>query len=138
MSLTARLHITGHSSEEQGIPVLACDFGFDQDYNSRTGSFSNIRGGTINITIRGIDDEELFSWMVATRSLRSGKISFSGITSTGPGRRIEFEDGVLVSYHESFSNESDITISLVITVRKISLFGVEHENSWILPNDGGL
>jgi hypothetical protein len=130
MSLTARLHIVGHSSEDQGIPVLACDFGFSQDYNGTVGTFSNITASTIDLTIRGLDDEELFSWMLTPRSLRSGRISFSGITSTGPGRRIEFEDGVLVGYHESFTNESDIIISLVISVRKLSLFGVEHENHW--------
>jgi len=137
MSLTARLHIEGHSNEQQGIPVLACDYSFSQDVTQRGEATSEIIGHFINITIRGLDDEELFTWMVTRRSLKNGRISFSGVTSTGPGRRIEFQDAFLVGYHETFSNESDISIQLVISARVISLFGVQHENSWTRSNPSG-
>lgn len=130
MSLTARLHIEGHSSENRGIPVLACDFGISQEFEVGSGTVSNLRGGIINIKIRGVDDEELFTWVIERRSLRNGRISYSGITSTGPGRRIEFQDAYLVSYHESFTNQSDIVIDLVIAARVLSLYGVEHQNMW--------
>lgn len=131
MSLTARLHIEGHSNYDRGIPVLACDFSFSQDYDGRGMATSSIRGGIINVSLRGLDDAELIQWMIGVDMLKNGRISFSGITSTGPGRRIEFEDGFLVSYHENFSNESDITIQLVISCRVITVSGVQHENRWI-------
>lgn len=133
MSLTARLHIEGHSNEQEGIPVLACDFIFTQDADGRGMATSAIRGGVINVSLRGIDDAEILQWMIGTDVLKNGRISFSGITSTGPGRRIEFEDGFLISYHESFANESDITIQLVISARVLSISGVEHENRWTRP-----
>jgi len=133
MSLTARLHIEGHSNEQQGIPVLSCDFNFSQDTDGRGMATSNIRGGILNVTLRGIDDAEIIQWMMGTDTLKNGRIAFSGITSTGPGRRIEFEDGFLISYHESFSNETDITIQLVISSRILSISGVEHENLWVRP-----
>jgi hypothetical protein len=130
MSLTARLHIEGHSNEQQGIPVLACDFSFSQDTDGRGMATSAIRGGVINVMLRGIDDPDIIQWMIGHDVLKNGRIAFSGITSTGPGRRIEFEDGFLVSYHESFTNESDITINLVISCRLLTISGVSHENQW--------
>ena len=135
MSLTARLHIEGHSNEDSGIPILAVDFNFTQDYDGRGMATSRIHGGVINVTLRGIDDAEILQWMIGTDLMKNGRISYSGITSTGPGRRIEFEDGFLVSYHESFANESDIAIQLVISCRVITVSGVRHENTWFRGPD---
>ncbi len=136
MSLTARLHIEGHSNEDQGVSVISCDYSFSQSHSQRGYATGQITGGIINITIRGLDDEELFTWMVTSNAIKNGRISFSGITSTGPGRRIEFEDAFLVGYHENFANESDVTIQLVISARVISLFGVNHENHWTQQQEG--
>ena len=133
MSLTARLHLKGHSNEEQGILVLSCDFNFTQDIDGRGMATSAIRGGIINIALRGMDDAEILQWMVGTDVMKNGYISFSGITSTGPGRKIEFEDSFLISYSESFANESDITIQIVISARKLAISGVKHENLWTKP-----
>lgn len=130
MSLTARLHIEGHSKEDQGIPILSIDFGFTQDVDGRGMATSAIQGGTLNINIRGVDDSELLQWMMDTGSVKNGRISYSGFTSTGPGRRIEFEEAFLVSYNESFANESDISIHIVISCRKLVISGISHENTW--------
>lgn len=134
MSLTARLHIEGHNNEEKGIPILSCDFGFNQDTDGRGRATSTIRGGIINVTIRGIDDSEIIQWMVNTGMQKNGKITFSGVTSTGPARKIEFFNAFLISYHESFANESDIIIQLVISAHRLQISGVDHENLWVKPD----
>lgn len=35
MILTARLHIGGHEKEEEGIPLLSCDYSFKQEVDER-------------------------------------------------------------------------------------------------------
>jgi hypothetical protein len=134
MSLTARLHIEGHSQQEKGIKILSCDFSFSQDVDSRGMASSNVRAGLINVTIPGINDNEIINWMIGRDERKNGKITFSGIVDTGPHRSVEFEDAVLVSYHESFSDQSDIIISLTISSRIIKVTGVKHENLWT-PTD---
>lgn len=130
MSLTARLHIEGHSQQEKGIKILSCDFSFSQDVDNRGMASSNVRAGLINVTIPGINDNEIIQWMLSRDDRKKGKISFSGVVDTGPHRSVEFEDAVLVSYHESFSDQSDIIISLTISPRIIKVTGVKHESLW--------
>ena len=131
MSLTARLHIEGHTNEDRGSAVISCDFGFTQEIGSSGYPTSNVRGGIINLTLRGVDDPEIIQWMTSQDSTKKGRIVFSGITSTGPGRRIEFEDAFLVNYQENFTNQNDIVIHLTISARRIEVSGVEHSNLWV-------
>ena len=133
MSLTARLHLKEHNFFDRGLPVLSCDFSFNQDMNAIGEAKSIVRGGIINLTLRGIDDPEILQWMMGTNTLKDGMISFTGFTTEGVGRKIEFSDGFLVSYHESFTNESDIVVQLVISCRQLTISGVEHENKWSKP-----
>ena len=134
MSLTARLHIEGHSQQEKGIKILSCDFSFSQDVDNRGMTSSNVRAGLINVTLPGINDNEILQWMLGRDDRKNGKITFSGIVDTGPHRSVEFEDAVLVSYHESFSDQSDIIISLTISSRIIRITGVKHESFWAPPD----
>ena len=131
MSLTARLHIEGHSNEDTGSPVLSCDFGFAQEIGANGAPISHIRGGIINLSIRGIDDPELLQWMIGENSWKNGRIVFSGVTSTGPGRTILFNNAYLVKYQESFTNQNDIVIQLTISAERMEVSGVNHMNMWV-------
>ena len=135
MSLTARLHIVGHSREKQGIKILSCNFSFSQSVDSAGRIMSNVQAGIINISIPGIDDAEIVQWMIGKDIRKKGKISYSGIISTGPHKHIEFEDAVLVNYSESFTDQMDTVINLSISSRKITVCGVTHETQWD-PGDG--
>ena len=138
MSLIARLHIEDHSNEDRGSDVLSCEFGFVQEISSSGHPTSIVRGGTINITVRGMDDPEILQWMINQDSLKNGRIVFSGITSTGPGRRrrIDFRDAFLVNYQEHFTNQNDIVVHLTISARSIEVSGVMHSNLWLRGNSG--
>lgn len=131
MSLSARLHITGHSNESTGSEVLSCDFSFSQEIDGTGRVASNVRGGIINLTIRGVDDPEILQWSVTRNAIRSGRISFSGVIATGPTRRIEFEDAYLINYRENFTSQSDIVIYLTLSARSLSISGVDHSNLWV-------
>jgi hypothetical protein len=135
MSLTARLHIEGHSEEKKGIKILSCDFSFSQETDSEGRVSSSVRSGLINITIQGINDSEIFQWMLGQEMRKNGKISFSGVVATGPHKTLEFEDAVLVHYHESFTDQSDVIIDLSISCRKINIAGASHEHMWDFGQD---
>jgi hypothetical protein len=135
MSLTARLHIEGHSEEQKGIKILSCDFSFSQDTDNKGRIASDIRAGTINLAIPGINDTEIIQWMLGKDIRKKGKISYSGVIATGPHKSIEFEDAVLVNYSESFSDQADVIIQLSISSRKITISGITHETQWD-PGDG--
>jgi hypothetical protein len=130
MSITARLHIKGHVQETEGIHLLSCRFEFNQDVDSKGMARSNIRGGVISFSIRGNEDPEILQWMLDRNSMKSGKISYTGFTETGPKRKIVFEDAVLIHYDESFYDKSDLSVNLTISCKLIKIGGIEHENFW--------
>ncbi|MBN2173796.1 MAG: hypothetical protein JXR61_07215 [Prolixibacteraceae bacterium] len=130
MSLTARLHIEEHPQEKTGIKILSCSFSFSQDVDSNGKIASNVRSGLINVSIPGINDTELIRWMLGKDTRRNGRIVFSGVMETGPNKTLEFEDAVLVSYYESFTDQSDMIINLGISSRKIIVNGESNEMFW--------
>lgn len=127
MSISARLFIAG---QQNGIKILSCDFSFSQDVDALGNVNSRVRAGLINVTIPGIDDNDILQWMLLRDELKDCKISFSGFIDTGPHRTIEFKDAYLVSYHEKYTESSDIVIDLIISARVINIKGVTHESNW--------
>jgi hypothetical protein len=41
-----------------------------------------------------------------------------------------FQDAILVSYSENFTDQSDIIINLTISARKITIAGIDFETFW--------
>ncbi len=130
MSLTARLHIAGHSLERQGIRINALDFSFSQEVDNYGAVTSRVRAGQINLTLPGIEDAEVISWMAGRNIYKSGKIVFSGVLDTGKKRSIEFTDAACVYYYESFSDQSDVVVKLALSARKIKFSGMDYEMDW--------
>jgi len=131
MSLTARLYIKGHQQEKKGIKVLSCDYSFSQNVSEDGYIAGSVRAGLINLTLSAVNDTEIVQWMFFRDNTKSGKISFSGIdpetAAPQETKTLEFEDGILVNYSESFMDESDMIMSLSISARKITLSNSEWE-----------
>ncbi len=130
MSCTARLHIKGFRSETKGLKILSYSLSFSQDIDAKGEVVSEVRPGLINLTVQDTGDADIVHWMVANDVRKDGRISLSGVVVSGPHKSIEFEDGVLVSYHESFTDKSDSIINLSISVRKLTVAGISHEMVW--------
>ncbi len=128
-SLTARFYIDD-LNKDKGIKVLSFDFSFSQDVDNRGMVNSDIRAGLVHISIPGIDDTGIIQWMLGRDTRKDCHISFSAIVDSGPRRTIDFLDAVLVNYHESYSDPSDIVINLTISSRKIKIRDAEYENHW--------
>ena len=131
MSLTARLHIGGHQNENKGIRVLACDFEFSQITDLRGLPVSKVEGGKINVEIAVENDAELLHWMFTEAADKNGKIVFVGRELGKSLKTIEFWNGRLINYYESFTDQCEVTVRITISSKKISIAGETHENIWM-------
>ncbi len=130
MSLTARLHIEGHQNENKGIRVLACNFKFSQTTDQRGLPTSKVEGGKINVAIAVENDAELLHWMFTEAADKNGKIIFIGMDNGKSLKTIEFWDGRLIKYYESFKDCGKVIVHISISAKKISIAGASHENIW--------
>jgi len=130
MILTARLFITGHETEKDGIPLNSCEFSFSQDVDQRGFAISKVKGGIIHLSYASFDDPEILYWMISSEADKNGKIQFSGVESAKAFKTLEFKDGRCINYHESFSRDKEMTVELTISAREIIVSGVDHANSW--------
>jgi hypothetical protein len=130
MVLTARLYINGHESGSEGIPLLACNYGFTQEIDQRGLPKSEVKGGVINLSLNSIDDQEIMHWMISSKADKSGKIEFSGEDTDKVFKTLEFNDARCISYHESFVRDSEMLEEITISAREISVSGVTHSNTW--------
>jgi len=132
MAFSASLHIEGHSKEQDGIPVISCDFSFNQKIDHRGMPISRVTGGVIKIGLRNENDYDLVEWMFSQEAKKNGKIVFSsGESDNQSFQTIKFNDAALVSFHQSFSEQSEILVELTISCRKIDISGATFNNIWI-------
>jgi hypothetical protein len=131
MVLSAKLQIKGHKSEKEGISLLSCDYHFSQSIDNKGLTNSIVQGGIINLSFHSIDDNELIQWMISEEEDRDGEILFIGDSNSKPFRTLKFEDARLISYSESFSDQSYMITSLCISVRQFTLSGIKHTNAWL-------
>lgn len=129
MSIAAKLFIDGHSKDLDGITILSFNFGFTQNVDRVGNIKSFVNPGLINVTIRGTEDPEIVNWMISN-SRKDGRIEFSGFHDTQAKRKLLFKEGLLVEYSESFSDMSDIIISLSISAIEITIAGEQYKSKW--------
>lgn len=128
---SAKLHIEGHNSEEDGIQLLSCDYKFSQETDQRGLTTSKVHGGIINLSFASIEDNEIIQWMITEDADKSGEISFSGDTNSKPFRTIEFKDARLVFYQDNFTDISSMITSLSISVREMTISDINFNNTWM-------
>ena len=132
MAFSATLHIDGHPKSQDGLNVVACDFTFFQETDKRGMPTSNVQGGTINVTLKNENDFDILQWMLSQSSKKNGKIKMSSSMADNQSfQTIEFKDGVLVRYNQTFSEDSEIMVTLTISARQMSVGGAAFENFWV-------
>ena len=130
MAFSATLHIEGHPREQDGINVVSCDFSFDQQVDAAGVPISRVSGGIINIGLKNENDYELMQWMFSNAA-KNGKIVLSsGMADNQSFQTIGFKDANLINYHQSFSEESEVAVSLTISCREVEISGATFTNIW--------
>jgi hypothetical protein len=129
MILSARLHVKGFETEQEGIPVNFCELHFSQEVDRNGRPVSMVRGGIIKLSYASFDESDILLWMV-TNSAKNGKIEFLGVESSRSYRYIEFVDGMCVDYLETFVKDQEMKVELSISAREVAVAGVSHLNVW--------
>jgi hypothetical protein len=129
MILTARLHIQGHATEKEGIPLSSCDFAFTQEVDQMGMPVSTMQIGIINMSFSSIDDTDLAWWGMGSET-KNGKLVFTGLESSKAFKTIDFQDAFCIKYHEFFVRDAEMRIDLTISARVLELSNVSHADFW--------
>jgi hypothetical protein len=137
MAFSATLHIEGHPREQEGIKVISCEYGLQQNIDERGMPISKVSGGVIKIGLKNESDIDIMSWMIMQDAKKNGKIVFSsGVKDNQAFQTIEFSDAILYNYHQSFSEENEIIVTLSISCRILTISGSAIMNSWEFYGEG--
>ncbi|MCO6487420.1 MAG: hypothetical protein J5I98_03330 [Phaeodactylibacter sp.] len=112
--------------------VLECSYHFERDYDQFGKPSSEVRGGTIDITVETTGTTLFSSWMMSSKLRKSGKIIFEDPTEDAELKVVEFEDAYMVNYEESFGSrgENGMVESFRLSAKKMIIGDGTHENSW--------
>lgn len=121
--------------------VAKLGYSLDQNVDNIGRAAGEVRGGTISVTLRSLDNEARYSWMVAPDMKKSGEIIFYD----GPDsviKTLEFKDAFCVGYSETYEaftappSGQSVSIKdgalehLTLSCREIGMNGEAHKNSW--------
>ena len=130
MAFSATLHIEGHPNEQEGLSVVSSDFAFHQQVDSSGVPVSRVSAGIINIGLKNLNDYDLMQWMMSNAT-KNGKIVLSsGMADNQSFQTIVFKDAILINYHQSFSEESEVDVNLTISCREMEVAGATFVNIW--------
>ncbi|HYV92788.1 MAG TPA: type VI secretion system tube protein TssD [Chitinophagales bacterium] len=127
MSFKAEFEVGGKKRR-----VLHCSYSLQQDVDATGRPSSNVKGGQIQLEVESTSDSSLAEWMSDPYKHQDGKITFMKRDSEQKMKEINFKEGYVVSYTESFTNIGDnpMTEHFVISAKEITVGNAEHKNEW--------
>lgn len=133
MALEAYFSITSSGGvQAERIKLLSCEFGFQQQLDETGRPATKPRGGLIHLTIESTDKEMIAEWMLNRMSRKNGRIEFP--LRNNRKKVVTFEDGICVSYNESYNSTDNVPMVLDFTIsaNKITLGSATFNNDWKL------
>ncbi len=122
--------------------VLNCQYSFSQPADVDTGlPMARVRGGSIDLEIESTGDLSFAAWMLDSRGVKNGTITFYQRDGEQRLKDIKFKSGFLIFYKEQFSNHGDqpMVESVTISSQEITITSsiggggeIIHQNHW--PN----
>lgn len=112
--------------------VLECSYHLERDFDQFGKPSSEVRGGTLEITVETTGTTFFSTWMMSSKLRKSGKIIFEDPTEDAELKVIEFEDAYMVFYEETFGSrgENGMVESFRLSAKKITVGDASHENAW--------
>lgn len=112
--------------------VLSCHYAFNQSVDSTGRPSSDVRGGTVSVTIESTDDNAIFNWMIDSHGFKDGKITFFKRDQDSKMKELEFKQASCINYSESFdaNSNSPMSLSFTVSAKELSLAGDSHKNPW--------
>jgi hypothetical protein len=127
MAFKATLSLDGKT-----FNVLSCHFSLHQNIDATGRPASDVRGGTVSVTIESTDDTTIYTWMTDPHSFKDGKVTFYKRDQDSKMKELEFKQAACIDYSENFdaNSSSPMALSFTLSAKEISLGGNSHANPW--------
>ncbi|SKA41024.1 hypothetical protein SAMN04488128_105319 [Chitinophaga eiseniae] len=128
MSFKAVFTVNG---ENYNVQHVSYDLSQETDATGRPSAIT--RGGRIRMTVESTGKTELFEWMVNNFERKDGTVTFYKRDTDSKLKTLEFKEGYLVRFEESFDyeNKNPMVITFTISAREMSMGSGKHVNEWV-------
>ena len=112
--------------------ILSCHYALHQNVDTTGRPSSDVRGGTVSVTIESTDDNTIYTWMTDSHAFKDGKITFYKRDQDSKMKEIEFKQAACIDYSESFdaNSSSPMALSFTLSAKELSVGGDSHANPW--------
>lgn len=124
MSFKAKMTVDGTDYN-----IISYAFGLSQSVDSSGRPTSEVKAGDISLMIEASEDNSLMEWAVDSYGKKDGSIVFNKIDQDQKMKQLDFTDGYITSYQESFGGDT-MMMSVSISSRKIKVGNAEVDNGW--------
>jgi hypothetical protein len=112
--------------------VLACNYEFDRDVDSKGRPASNVYGGKVTVKIESTADTSLIEQMISQFKPISGSVTFQKGDEDAKMKELKFETGYIIGYKENFDivGAEPMTITFTISAKSIKIGSADFEQNW--------
>lgn len=123
MSFKAKMTVSGTEYK-----IISCSFGVNQSIDSSGRPTSEVKASDIHIVVESSEDNSLMEWAVDDYGKKDGTIIFNKIDQDQKMKQLDFTDGYITSYNETFGGEMMMSVS--ISCRLLKVGNAEVDNQW--------
>jgi hypothetical protein len=109
--------------------VMSCSYGLHQSVDGSGRPTSEVKAMDINVIVESSEDNSLMEWACDSYGKKDGSIVFNKIDQDQKLKQLDFTDGFVTSYAESFGGDS-MMMSVSISARVIKVGNAEIDNGW--------
>jgi hypothetical protein len=124
MSFKAKMTVDGTDYN-----VVSVSYGLSQSVDGSGRPTSEVKATDINVVVESSEDNSLMEWAVDSYGKKNGSIVFNKIDQDQKMKQLDFTDGYITSYSESFGGDT-MMMSVSISCRKIKVGNAEVDNGW--------
>ena len=124
MSFKAKMTVDGTD-----YSVMSLSYGLSQSVDGSGRPTSEVKSTDISVMIESSEDNSLMEWACDSYGKKDGSIVFNKIDQDQKMKQLDFTDGYITSYQESFGGDT-MMMSVSISCRTIKVGNAEVDNGW--------
>ncbi len=124
MSFKAKLSVAGVDYD-----VVSCSYGLNQAVDGSGRPTSEVKAHDIMLVVVSSGDNSLMEWACDSYGKKDGSIIFNKTDQEQKLKQLDFKDGYITSYSESFGGDTMMT-SVSISARVVKVGNAEIDNNW--------
>jgi len=124
MSFKAKMTVSGTD-----YSVVSCSYGLSQSIDGSGRPTSEVKSSDIVVMVESSEDNSLMEWACDSYGKKDGSIVFNKIDQDQKMKQLDFTDGYITAYQESFGGET-MMMSVSISARTIKVGNAEIDNNW--------